>query len=227
MATPSRWRRIAIALVVRFLTKRYIGEYDHQTENRYKSEMMVDGEPVLFEILDTCPRSEDELPRDEILQWADGFMLVYSIVDRASFRYLGLLRRHLNNTLPNLHRAVTLSNTGGGPAGAGGGGGAHQPQTQQTPVPAPVCIVANKADLIHLRQVSTEEGEILAKDADDGFIELTASEQVHQVAQAFADLCRDVYAHRRRSKQSLLDRVFFAGAKGIAAKANDPAGGRK
>ncbi|XP_037290549.2 ras-related and estrogen-regulated growth inhibitor isoform X1 [Rhipicephalus microplus] len=215
------------ALVVRFLTKRYIGEYDHQTENRYKSEMMVDGEPVLFEILDTCPRSEDELPRDEILQWADGFMLVYSIVDRASFRYLGLLRRHLNNTLPNLHRAVTLSNTGGGPAGAGGGGGAHQPQTQQTPVPAPVCIVANKADLIHLRQVSTEEGEILAKDADDGFIELTASEQVHQVAQAFADLCRDVYAHRRRSKQSLLDRVFFAGAKGIAAKANDPAGGRK
>lgn len=75
--------------------------------------------------------------------------------------------------------------------------------------------------------MSTEEGEILAKDADDGFVELTASEQVHQVAQAFADLCRDVYAHRRRSKQSLLDRVFFAGAKGIAAKANDPAGGRK
>ncbi|XP_037580946.1 ras-related and estrogen-regulated growth inhibitor [Dermacentor silvarum] len=212
------------ALVVRFLTKRYIGEYDHQTENRYKSEMMVDGEPVLFEILDTCPRSEDELPRDEILQWADGFMLVYSIVDRASFRYLGLLRRHLNNTLPNLHRAATLSNSAGGPAGAGG---APQQQAQQTPVPAPVCIVANKADLIHLRQVSTEEGEILAKDADDGFVELTASEQVHQVAQAFADLCRDVYAHRRRSKQSLLDRVFFAGTKSIAAKANDPAGGRK
>ncbi|XP_077493515.1 ras-related and estrogen-regulated growth inhibitor-like [Amblyomma americanum] len=211
------------ALVVRFLTKRYIGEYDHQTENRYKSEMMVDGEPVLFEILDTCPRSEDELPRDEILQWADGFMLVYSIVDRASFRYLGLLRRHLNNTLPNLQKA-SLSASGGGTTAAGG---ALQQQATQAPSgPAPVCIVANKADLIHLRQVSTEEGEILAKDADDGFVELTASEQVHQVAQAFADLCRDVYAHRRRSKQSLLDRVFFAGTKGMAAKANDP-GGRK
>lgn len=212
------------ALVVRFLTKRYIGEYDHQTENRYKSEMMVDGEPVLFEILDTCPRSEDELPRDEILQWADGFMLVYSIVDRASFRYLGQLRRHLNNTLPNLQRA---SLSGGSGAATAGGAPPQQPtQAQQASGPAPVCIVANKADLIHLRQVSTEEGEILAKDADDGFVELTASEQVHQVAQAFADLCRDVYAHRRRSKQSLLDRVFFAGTKGIAAKANDP-GGRK
>lgn len=52
--TPS----FPTALIVRFLTKRYIGEYDHQTENRYKHEAMVDGEPVLFEILDTCPKVE-------------------------------------------------------------------------------------------------------------------------------------------------------------------------
>ena len=26
------------------------------TENRYKHEAMVNGEPVLFEILDTCPK---------------------------------------------------------------------------------------------------------------------------------------------------------------------------
>jgi len=33
------------ALIVRFLTKRYIGEYDHQTENRYKHEAMVSKKP--------------------------------------------------------------------------------------------------------------------------------------------------------------------------------------
>ena len=65
------------ALAVRFLTKRYIGEYDHQsgivivmsgiiqhgstliayvTETRYKHEILVDGEPILFEICDTCPK---------------------------------------------------------------------------------------------------------------------------------------------------------------------------
>lgn len=81
------------ALAVRFLTKRYIGEYDHQSgrlhepksmsrcivkqlqpnllkaslfhkfkessmfsETRYKHEILVDGEPVLFEICDTCPK---------------------------------------------------------------------------------------------------------------------------------------------------------------------------
>ena len=45
-----------LALTVRFLTKRYIGEYDHQSETRYKHEILVDGEPVLFEICDTCPK---------------------------------------------------------------------------------------------------------------------------------------------------------------------------
>jgi len=44
------------ALVVRFLTKRYIGEYDHQSDSRYKNEVLVDGDPVIFEICDTCPK---------------------------------------------------------------------------------------------------------------------------------------------------------------------------
>lgn len=32
-----------------------IGFY-HFTDMRYKNEVMVDGEPILFEILDTCPK---------------------------------------------------------------------------------------------------------------------------------------------------------------------------
>jgi len=45
------------ALTVRFLTKRYIGEYDHQSDTRYKHEILVDGDPVIFEICDTCPKT--------------------------------------------------------------------------------------------------------------------------------------------------------------------------
>ena len=45
------------ALTVRFLTKRYIGEYDHHGDQPpYKYELMVDAEPVLFELLDTCAK---------------------------------------------------------------------------------------------------------------------------------------------------------------------------
>ncbi|CAM1318431.1 Uncharacterised protein g6932 [Pycnogonum litorale] len=163
------------ALIVRFLTKRYIGEYDHQTENIYKSEILVDGDPIIFEIADTCQQNDVTLPRDDTVQWADGFMLVYSITDRKSFDTVKKLRQHINDTKK---------------------------------MPVPVIIVANKSDLIHLRQVSTEEGEILAKDTDDLFAEVAASEHVIQVAETFYELCRELHSIRRRSKTSILDRVL-------------------
>lgn len=72
----------------------------------------------------------------------------------------------------------------------------------------PLVLVANKSDMIHLRQVSTEEGSILARDFDCGFSEVAAAEQVGSVAAAFQDLCRAVLAARRKSKHSLLERML-------------------
>ena len=74
--------------MVRFLTKRYIGEYDHQSETRYKNEVLVDGDPVIFEICDLCPRHLEDLPSIETLAWADGVLLVYSITERGSFNFI-------------------------------------------------------------------------------------------------------------------------------------------
>lgn len=173
------------ALTVRFLTKRYIGEYDHQPENRYKSEVMVDGEPIIFELLDTCLKDETEQVRDEVVQWADGFLLVYSITDRNTFNFVKTLRQHVYDTKAP-----------------------PKDLPQGAPVQFPMVVVANKSDLMHLRQVSSEEGEILSKDLDALFTEVSAAEHVTQVAEAFYDLCREVHAVRRRSKQSLLERML-------------------
>lgn len=78
----------------------------------------------------------------------------------------------------------------------------------EIPSDIPVSLVGNKVDMIHLRQVSPEEGDILAKDFDCKFSELSAAEHVIQVADAFHDLCREVLCARRKSKQSLLDRML-------------------
>lgn len=72
----------------------------------------------------------------------------------------------------------------------------------------PLALVANKVDMVHLRQVSTEEGDILAKDFECKFCEVSAAEHVVPVADAFHDLCREVLQARRKSKQSLLDRML-------------------
>jgi len=51
----------------------------------------------------------------------------------------------------------------------------------------PLALVGNKADMVHLRQVSTEEGEILAKDFECWFSEITAAEQVIAIRFKFID----------------------------------------
>jgi len=170
------------ALTVRFLTKRYIGEYDHQSDTRYKHEILVDGDPVIFEICDTCPKNLSDLPPAETMTWADGLVLVYSITDRSSFNYVKQVWQHVQDLR-----------------------GTHGKEV-------PMVLLGNKGDMVHLRQVSSEEGEILAKDFDCNFGEVAAADQVVEVAEAFHELCRDVHLARRKNKTSLLDRVL--GTKG-------------
>lgn len=56
--------------------------------------------------------------------------------------------------------------------------------------------------------MSTDEGDILAKDFECNFAEVAAAEQVNQVGQVFHELVREVLALRRRNKHSLLDRML-------------------
>ncbi|EFA12934.1 Ras-like protein 3 [Tribolium castaneum] len=143
-----------------------------KSETRYKHEVLVDGEPVLYEILDTCPKNEDDLPSSEIINWADGLLFVYSITNRRSFTFL--------------KRVGTLI----------------------ADSDIPVYIVGNKNDMVHLREVSAEEGAMLARDFECGFSEVAAAEQVAPVAVVFQEICRAVLAARRKSKHSLLERML-------------------
>lgn len=65
----------------------------------------------------------------ESIQWADGFLLVYSILDRSSFEYVQRCKAYIAEV-----RGV--NNIGS----------------------VPIVLLANKADMVHLRQVTHEEG---------------------------------------------------------------------
>ncbi|KAJ8249681.1 hypothetical protein COCON_G00228970 [Conger conger] len=79
------------ALVVRFLTKRFIWEYDPTLESTYRHQANIDDELVTMEILDTAGQ-EDVLQREGHMRWADGFVLVYDITDRGSFQDVAPLK---------------------------------------------------------------------------------------------------------------------------------------
>ncbi|XP_009979984.1 PREDICTED: LOW QUALITY PROTEIN: ras-like protein family member 12, partial [Tauraco erythrolophus] len=84
-------------LTVKFLTKRFISEYDPNLEDTYASEELVDQQPVLLKVMDTADQ-DGPGNCERYLRWASAFLVVYSIDDRKSFegcqRYLEVLALH-------------------------------------------------------------------------------------------------------------------------------------
>ncbi|XP_042883531.1 ras-related and estrogen-regulated growth inhibitor-like protein [Penaeus japonicus] len=73
------------ALTVRYLTKRFIGEYRSDTDMLYKCVLQVDGTPQPVEIMDTSASCDES--SDAHLQWAEAFVVVYSVTDKESYRW--------------------------------------------------------------------------------------------------------------------------------------------
>ncbi|KAJ8287956.1 hypothetical protein COCON_G00006150 [Conger conger] len=147
------------ALTVRFLTRRFIGEYG-EIESIYNHNDKIDGRDISFNIWDSlypqnCETTESITEKH--LQWADGLILVYSICDRSSFE---VVRQQV-------HRIKQAKKTSG---------------------VSPIIIVGNKRDLQHQRTVSSEEGRLLALSADCGFFEISAAEAYHGVLLVFHEL---------------------------------------
>ncbi len=93
------------------------------------------------------------------VQWADGFVLVYSICDRASF-----------NTVSSLIQMIKTNKDILGFE------------------KMPIVIVGNKRDLHHRRTVLSEEGRLLALAANCQFYEVSAAENYHSVLMVFHGL---------------------------------------
>ncbi|KXJ26412.1 ras-related and estrogen-regulated growth inhibitor [Exaiptasia diaphana] len=74
------------AVTVRYLTKRFIGEYQSVMELTYIQKLKLDEDVngLTFEIRDTLERGDISLYESSI-RWADAFLVVYSITDKNSF----------------------------------------------------------------------------------------------------------------------------------------------
>ncbi|XP_070691155.1 ras-like protein family member 12 [Pempheris klunzingeri] len=100
------------ALTVKFLTKRFISEYDPHLEDIYSSEETVDQQPVTVRVMDTCDQ-EGPVNSERYLLWASAFIVVYSIDNMESFKgcqpYLQTLALH-NKTFRPRTPIILLGN---------------------------------------------------------------------------------------------------------------------
>ncbi|XP_032439216.1 ras-like protein family member 11A-like isoform X2 [Xiphophorus hellerii] len=156
------------ALIVRFLTKRFIGDYEANTGALYSRKVTMDGEEVSLQIQDTpCVALQDDAEglycQEQInrsIYWADGYVLVFSITDNSSYRTIQPLYQHIRRIHPSGN--------------------------------IPVILVGNKSDLLRARQVPAEEGDTLATSLGGVYFEASARENHEGVHAAFLHLCQEV-----------------------------------
>jgi len=80
------------ALTIRLVTDNFLDEYDPTIEDSYRKQVEIDNVPALLDILDTAGQEEFASMQDQWMREGKGFLLVYNIMEKASFQELSILR---------------------------------------------------------------------------------------------------------------------------------------
>ena len=158
--------------------------------------MVIDTQSCMLEVLDTAGQEEYTSLRDQWIRDGEGFVLVYSITSRSSFSRI----QKFYNQIQRVKESSNAGSPSGGSylsgpmspvLGASGGG------------PAPIMLVGNKSDRVTEREVSTQEGNALAKDLGCDFLEASAKNCIN-VEKAFYDVVRSL--RRQRNEYQRFER---------------------
>uniref|UniRef100_H2YHV8 small monomeric GTPase n=1 Tax=Ciona savignyi TaxID=51511 RepID=H2YHV8_CIOSA len=171
------------AMAVRFVTKRFIGDYDPNLETIYRHTGFVDDELINFEIMDTAgQQDEHSLTLEDKCRWGEAFIFVYDVTDKYSFVELDRLKFVASYS----HSKSRLNFT-----------------------PCWV-LVGNKTDLAdHERIISTEEGRERARELSCHiFREISVKESMDEASEVFEDLWREFARRCPRSPSSSQRRKF-------------------
>merc|ERR1712159_508287 len=73
------------ACTIQLIQNNFIEEYDPTIEDSYRKQVTIDDETCILDILDTAGQEEYSAMRDQYMRTGQGFLIVYSIIARASF----------------------------------------------------------------------------------------------------------------------------------------------
>lgn len=132
------------ALTIRLTQSEFANEYDPTIEDSYKYYCEIEGVKTSLDILDTAGQEEYSSMRDMYMKTGEGFMLVFSLTDRASFEEIASFYNQIMRV-----------------------------KGESVPF-VPMLMVGNKSDLVDERQISQEEGIALAQKFNCAYIETSA-----------------------------------------------------
>ncbi|KZS08644.1 Uncharacterized protein APZ42_027313 [Daphnia magna] len=177
------------ALTVRYLTRRYIGEYKSHTDLSYRQVFCIDGSSVEVEIVDVSNHPEDTSVHTTRAKNSDACVVVYSISDRTSFEaaHEALIALQTNNSTSCQRKSFEDDNK-------------EEHEINLSPLSVPVVLLANKKDLGHLRQVNAAEGRELAKQFSCVFCEVSAADPAESEPEDLADIFNQLIKEARSFK---------------------------
>ncbi|KAI4216791.1 MAG: hypothetical protein LQ351_000740 [Letrouitia transgressa] len=178
------------ALTIQLCLNHFVETYDPTIEDSYRKQVVIDGQSCMLEVLDTAGQEEYTALRDQWIRDGEGFVLVYSITSRASFSRIKKFHSQIQR--------VKDSSSAGSPTTSY----LTSPISPVSPIGpgghAPVMLVGNKSDRVTEREVSTQEGNALAKEMGCDFVEASAKNCIN-VEKAFYEVVRSL----RRQRQDL------------------------
>jgi len=73
------------AITVQYVQGRFLVDYDPTIEDAHRKQVMIDGQTYILDILDTAGQEDYTVLRAQWLREKEGFLLVYSVIDRRTF----------------------------------------------------------------------------------------------------------------------------------------------
>ncbi|KAH3724155.1 hypothetical protein DPMN_049965 [Dreissena polymorpha] len=96
------------ALTVRYLTKRFIGDYNSETEMLYSHSTCIEGKHLTLHIIDTLGQmTADDISQHQVL-WADCVIIVFAITMATSFQVARTLVEYVHTISTNRSIPVAL-----------------------------------------------------------------------------------------------------------------------
>lgn len=96
------------ALTVQYVQGVYIESYDPTIEDSYRKSTSIDGRSCTLEILDTAGVEQFTAMRELYIKNGEGFILVYSVTNKNSFKELLELREEVMRINDNPHVPIVL-----------------------------------------------------------------------------------------------------------------------
>ncbi len=154
------------ALTLQFMYDEFVEDYEPTKADSYRKKVVLDGEEVQIDILDTAGQEDYAAIRDNYFRSGEGFLCVFSITEDDSFQASQEFREQILR--------VKSGNDNADPNAS-----------------VPFILVGNKADLTEKRQVPAHVAQDRAHRWQVPYVETSAKTR-ENVDKVFFDLMREI-----------------------------------